>query len=222
MPMVAITPLLTLVSLVRDNPLVHDPAMFTDDANWTGGFYELALEVGDASDERLQLALSALWRAAGIEGCYRFLDREPGEQDEIACTVASLTESGHLRGTVRLPSGHRIVCGCVAFRGDGDPDWLDFYLPLEALCRVDQRIGGFPFDQDSGRESLAWRRPLDDWLAVIGTDIFHDVGFRLGLIGFEIAGDTQALPLDGAAPEQRWAGYLLPAGGTLRYEPANR
>jgi len=205
---------------VRDDPPVHDPAAFTDDANWTGGFYELAIEIGDTSDERLQLALSALWRAAGIEGCYRSRDREPGEQDEIACTVASLTEFGHLQGTVRLPSGQRVVCGCVAVREDHGPDWLDFYLPIEALGRVDHRIGGFPFDQNSGQASLVWRRPLDDWLAAIGTDIFREVDFQLGLIGFETSGNNHSRQLNGTVPEQRWEGYLIPADGTLRYEPA--
>lgn len=205
-----------------DDPPVHDPTMFTDHANWTGGFYELAIEIGDTSDERLQLALSALWRAAGIEGCYRSRDREPGEQDEIACTVQSLAEFGFLRGTVRLPSGHRIVCGCVAVREENGPDWLDFYLPLGALTRVYQRIGGFPFDQNSGQASLAWRRTLDDWLAAIGTDIFHEVDFQLGLIGFEMSGSTYSHQLNGTAPAERWGGHLLPTDGSLRYEPANQ
>ena len=163
-----------------------------------------------------------IWRAADIEGCYHSRDREPGEQNEIACTVASLTEFPHLRGTVRLPSGHRIVCGCVAVRENNGPDWLDFYLPMEALARVDRRIGGFPFDHNSGQASLAWRRTLDDWLAAIGSDIFREVDFQLGLIGFEMSGNTYSHQLNGTAPAERWAGHLLPTDGSLRYEPANQ
>jgi hypothetical protein len=201
---------------------MRDPASFTDSENWSGGFYELAMEIGDTSDQRLQLALSALWRAASIDGCYGSRDREPREQDEIACTVTSLSEAGHLQGTVRLPTGHRVVCGCVAFREDDGPDWLDFYLPLGSLARVDRRIGGFPFDENSGQASLVWRRDLDQWLATLGTQVFHEVPFRLGLIGFETPDNTCARQLNGTAPEERWEGYLLPADGNLHFEPANR
>lgn len=199
------------------------PAAFTDDENWTGGFYELALELGDTSDERLQLALSALWRVAAVEGCYGSRDREPREQAEVPRTVESLVELGHLRGTVRLPGGRRVVCGCVAVREEDGPDWLDFYLPLGALARLDRRIGGFPFDRRSGADSLRWRQELDEWLAAVGTGVFGEVPFRLGLIGFEISGETYADQLDGRAPVERTEGFLLPGdGGGLRYEPANR
>lgn len=110
----------------------------------------------------------------------------------------------------------------MAVREDEGPDWLDFYLPMEALGRVDRRIGGFPFDHNSGQASLTWRHPLDDWLAAIGTSIFGEVDFQLALIGFEISGNTYSHQLNGTAPEQRWAGHLLPTDGTLRYEPANQ
>lgn len=204
---------------------MRDPAAaFTDDENWTGGFYELALELGDMSDERLQLALSALWRAAAVEGCYGSRDREPRDQPEVPRTVEALGELGHLQGTVRLPGGQRVVCGCVAVREEDGPDWLDFYLPLGALARLDQRIGGFPFDGRSGADSLVWRHGLDEWLAAVGTEVFREVPFRLGLIGFEISGETSAHQLNGRVPAERWEGFLMPAddGGSLRYEPANR
>ena len=34
-----------------------DPTAFTDPENWTGGWYELALELGQRCDERLDHAL---------------------------------------------------------------------------------------------------------------------------------------------------------------------
>ncbi|GAA3825857.1 hypothetical protein GCM10022226_53270 [Sphaerisporangium flaviroseum] len=201
---------------------MRDPTRFTESENWIGGFYELAIEIGDTSDERLQVALSALWRVAAIEGCYGRNDLEPNEQDEVPCTVSSLAEFGHLRGTVTLPTGHRVVCGCLASRDDEGPDWLDFYLPMGALTRVDKRIGGFPFSENSGVASLTWRRSLDDWLASIGTSIFNEVQFRRGLIGFETDGNFETRQLDGATPEERWMGYLIPTDGGLRLDPANR
>ena len=54
---------------------------FTDAENWSGGFYELALEIGDRDDERLQRALTALWRAAAVTGCYGGRDQEPAGRD---------------------------------------------------------------------------------------------------------------------------------------------
>lgn len=203
-------------------PMTFDPIAFTDDENWHGGFYELAIELGDCDDERLQAALSALWQAADITGCYASRDREPRDQQQIVCTTASLATTGHLRGTVRLPDGNRVVCGVVAVREDQGPDWLDFYLPLGALTRVEPRVGAFPFDNNSGTASLAWRRPLDDWLAHVAEAVYDRVAFQLALVGFEMSGHTYAAQLNGTAPQKRWAGYLIPIAGKLHYSLANQ
>jgi len=194
--------------------------MFTDPENWTGGFYELSLEVGNRDDDRLQRAVTTLWRAAAINGCYGSKDREPADQIAVPVTVASLEEFGHLRGIARLPLGGSVVCGCFSTRFDDAEDWLTLYFPLSALARADRRIGGFPFGPDGEPRSLTWRASLDTWLASVATQVFREVDFRLGLIGFEVD-HTDAAELDGAVPEQRWNGYLLPADGQLRYTPAN-
>ncbi|WP_327308907.1 hypothetical protein OG730_39975 [Streptomyces sp. NBC_01298] len=80
---------------------------------------------------RLRRALTAVWSAAGVRGCYGDMRRAPGEQDAVTCTVSSLTEFGHVLGRVRLPTGHIVACGRMAVRekGDGPVDWLDFHLP---------------------------------------------------------------------------------------------
>jgi len=45
-----------------------------------------------------------------------------------------------------------MICGIVGVRGEvgvreDDSDyWLDLCIPLEALCRSDTRVGGFPFE----------------------------------------------------------------------------
>jgi hypothetical protein len=201
---------------------VHDPTAFTDQENWTGGFYELSVEVGDRDDERLQRAVTALWQAAAITGCYGGFDREPADQVAVPVTLASLQEFGHLRGIVRPPLGGPVVCGCFATRIDEDDlDWLTLYLPLGALARVDRRIGGFPFGPDGGPESLTWRALLDTWLAGLANEVFRHVDFRLGMVGFEVD-HTTAADLNGVVPEQRWKGYLLPVDGQLRYTPANQ
>jgi hypothetical protein len=47
---------------------VTSPAAFTIDDNRHGGFYELAIEVGDTNNDRVDRALPALWRAAQVRG----------------------------------------------------------------------------------------------------------------------------------------------------------
>lgn len=101
-----------------------------------------------------------------------------------------------------------------------DADWLTLYLPLGALSRVDRRVGGFPFGPAGGPSSLTWRASLDTWLREVANEVFRQVDFRLGLIGFEVD-HTTAADLNGVAPEQRWHGYLLPTDGRLEYTPAN-
>lgn len=198
------------------------PADITDPENWYGGFYELAIELADDSDEHLQRIVTALWYTADIEGSYR---RRPGTRDQFEdtpCTVAALEQNGHLHATVRLPSGQRIVCGAVAIRGADGTDWLDFYLPMEALSRAEKRARAFPFVPGGDHSALEWRRPIDDWLADIATRIFETDPFRIALIGHEVSGDTDAASLGGAVPEQRFISYLLPHDGRLDYAPANR
>ena len=80
-----------------------DPTAFTDPDNWAGGFYELSLELGERSDERLDRALSVLWREAGIVGCYGERDREPADQVTVPITAASLQRFGQLYGRVSPP-----------------------------------------------------------------------------------------------------------------------
>ncbi|MDQ2584085.1 hypothetical protein [Saccharothrix yanglingensis] len=200
---------------------MHDPALFTDPENWTGGFYELSLEIGVPDDGRRQRALTALWRAAAVTGCCAGRDREPADQPAVPLTVASLEEFGHLRGVARPPRGGPVVCGCFSTCFEDTEDWLTLYLPLGALARADRRIGGFPFGPDGDPRSLAWRAPLDTWLVGVADEVFRQVDFRIGLVGFEVD-HTTAAELGGVVPGQRRNGYLLPAGGRLEYTPANR
>ncbi|GGX24636.1 hypothetical protein [Streptomyces lomondensis] len=190
------------------------PAAFRDQNNWSGGYYELAIEVGSTDDARLEALLRALWSAADVHGCFGRSDREPEEQDPVPCTVGSLTEYGHLRGQVRLPTGQLVVCGCVAIRGgDDSSDWLDFYVPLGALDNADVAYwDGRPFFRSGA---------LDDWLAAIGTETFKSAPFSLGVIGFEVSGCADASTLAGKLPQTRDIGYLLPQDDVLHYGAAN-
>ncbi|RZT79275.1 hypothetical protein EV382_2473 [Micromonospora violae] len=156
----------------------------SDAENWTGGFYELILILGAADDARLDRAVGALWRAAGVRGC-----RVGADLVEVTPGADAFPVGGHLRGALTLPGGERVVCGSYRTRYEGI-DSLSLYLPLGALARVDDRIGGYPFDQRSGVESLAWRAPLDRWLADIAVAVHDDVPFARAVIGFEADEDA--------------------------------
>jgi hypothetical protein len=193
--------------------IMTNPACFRE-TNWSGGFYELATEVGSSDDDWLQTALSALWTAAEVQGCFGQSDREPGEQDSVPCSVGSLIEFGDLHGQVRLPTGQLVVCGCVAIRGgDESSDWLDFYVPVETLDEAGVAYGdGQPFFRSA---------VMDDWLAGIGPEAFKSAPFSLGVVGFEVSGCTDASTLAGKLPQARDIGYLLPQGDVLHYGAAN-
>jgi hypothetical protein len=181
-----------------------------DRENWIGGFYELSLVLGAVEDGTLDRAVRALWRSAGVHGCRvsgasGFLDVEPG--------VSALREHGHLRGTLVLPSGDRVVCGGFSSRYKGS-DQLELYLPLGALFRADPRVGGYPFDEPSGVESLSWRAPLDRWLADVAVVVHAEVPFQRALIGFEIEENVDIVA------DRRSVAVLLPFSGGWDYRPA--
>jgi hypothetical protein len=184
-----------------------------DDAeNWTGGFYELCLLLGPADDDILDRAVRSIWQAAGVQICrVRRADRAGFADVEIS--AADLLVHGHLLGIVTLPSGARVVCGAFVSRYD-DADTLELCVLLGALARVDHRIGGYPFDDCSGVESLVWRAALDRWLADVAAAIYEQVPFRRAVIGFE--GDED---LDITAG-RRYAAALMPGAGALGHLPA--
>ena len=51
-----------------------------DEDGWLGGFYELAMELGRRSDERLRAAGEALWSHPALEGLYGERDVPPDRQ----------------------------------------------------------------------------------------------------------------------------------------------
>jgi hypothetical protein len=174
----------------------------SDAENWTGGFYELSLDLGATDDVRLDRAVRSLWRAAGVREC-----RAGSGSVHVEPTAGALAEYGHLRGTLSLPTGDRVVCGVFSSRYDG-ADNLELYLPLGALVRVDRRMGGYPFDERSGADSLTWRAPLDRWLADVAVIVHAEVPFQRALIGFEVDEEADV------------AAVLVPGPTGVAYRPA--
>jgi hypothetical protein len=57
-------------------------------------------------------------------------------------------------------------------------------------------------------------------MAGLGSRVYAAAGFRLGLIGNEVSGQTDAAAIAGDPPAGRWIGYLIPGDGNVRYLPA--
>lgn len=192
---------------------------FTNPETWNGGYYELALEMGGRSDERLQMALRALWGHPTLEGCYLDREREPHQQKRVDVSSV-LIEPIHLQGLARLPNGRRVACGTCLIRGEDGPDWLDFYLPMGALGEA-YEVGSYPFDM-AGAATKAWQVPVDEWLIGIGRRVLSVAPFQLGLVGFEACGEAYASQVsEEGVPAERYFGYLVPRDGALEWYPTN-
>jgi len=187
--------------------------VFTDDEIWTGGFYELALEYPSGTDAHLLNALTELWHAPDIVGCYLKRDVEPEAQPRLEFE-ASMLSCGHVQGVATLPNGTRVACGSCCVRDDDGSDWLVFYFPMSALGHAFP-VGGFPFDDGSHE---IWRHLLDSWLADLGRTLFRLAPYRLGLVGFETSGDLRAADVaSSGVPQRRYMGVLAPSNGALEW-----
>jgi len=193
---------------------MEDPSDIDDYSNWIGGFYELSIKVGPTSDARLEGLLVTIWRLANATG--PFVRHDDGPSRAVSLDLVALSQ--HLHGVVRLPNGSDVVCGATAIRFDDGPDVLSFYMPLAALARIEPRVQGFPFGNESGAASLVWRRPIDNWLADLATRAYLEAPFELASIGFE-ASAFEAPPLP---PEVRDFAYVFPLRGIPRHFEATR
>jgi hypothetical protein len=194
-------------------------ALFTEQV-WLGGFYELAMEYEPWSEASLNEALRALWHSPDLEGCYLRFDIEPSEQQRVTPSVARLEAPGHFYGIATLPDGKKVACGTFVVREERGSAWIGLYLPMGALATV-YPVGAYPFEQDAS--SQAWREPLEKWLAGIGESVFSQIGFRLGLVGYEVSGTVSANDLLASGiPEKKLIGYLYPADNQLFWYPTNQ
>ena len=191
---------------------------FSEPDTWLGGYYELAIELGHRSDERLLAALTAVWSESALDGVYLSRDSEPNTQHKHPLTT-ELLEVTHLQGLARLPNGITIACGTCLIRLDSGDDWLDLYLPMGALATA-YPVGGYPFDSDTATNHV-WRNLLDQWLAEIGRRVYDHVTFRLGLVGFEVAAEVCAHEIaQNGIPAEHYPGLLWPTSGKLSYHPS--
>jgi hypothetical protein len=124
-----------------------------DEDGWLGGFYELAMELGRRSDERLRAAGEALWSHPALEGPYGERTVPPDRQQRVGLDRL-LCDGEHLYGVATLCPSVQVPCGTLAYRdgpetvrGSAEPEGTDnlcLYLPIEGLARVWPVAPGFP------------------------------------------------------------------------------
>jgi hypothetical protein len=192
--------------------------VFTPDDTWNGGCFELALEVGPRSDERLRAVVNALWQCPLLAGCYLDPAAEPWDQPLISPADRPLDSGHRLLGIAALPNGARVACGSCLVREEEGPDWLDFYIPLGALGTA-YPVGAYPFGSEPSRH---WRAPVESWLAQIGLYVASRSSYSLGLIGWEVSGQVYAAEVAAqGVPSERWLGYLWPSDNAgVVYHPS--
>jgi hypothetical protein len=209
-----------------------------DDWYWNGGFYELDIQLGPQSEERVQRALEALWANPRLEGPYLDRDREPADQ-KVVDPRGGISEV--LSGIAALPDGAGVLCSSIVVLLD-DGYELSLCIPVNALAVAWPQIGDFPFvggrssPADGGSEARrplraprvpedddrAWQEPLEEWLAGFGRAVFDAVPFPVALIGFEggLLSDDEERRLVEEMPEKRSVGVLRQEQDQLAWYPA--
>ncbi len=164
-----------------------------------------------------------MWEVAGIEGCF-------AGHGPVPVSLSSLLQFGTLHGSLVLPIGTSLVCFVTVDRlGDAEraadspysPDWLSLCLPLAALAKIDSLVGHYPHGFKEDQHPSVWTRPLDDWLAGIGIEIYATAKFRLGLVGYDAVMEDRSDTMANGIPPHRRLGYLWPDAGGICYHHAN-
>lgn len=193
--------------------------IFTLPEVWLGGHFELAMEVGETSNNRLFAVLDSVWSHSALYGCYLASNKEPHEQEKVK-PLQKHIQSYHLLGIATLPNGNQVACGTHSVREDSGIDWLTLYIPMSALSTA-YNVGGYPFDKDI-TEHLEWINLIEFWLAEIAQYVYSLANFKLALIGLEISGlDYSSKVIEKGVPSKRGPGYLWEVNNELKYYRSN-
>src|SRR5215468_6683065 len=159
---------------------------FATEEIWSGGHYEIEIDLGLPSDERLCRALERIWSHPSLKGCCFSRDQEP--QAQVRVTPGQHGLADPLYGLAALPNGATAACGTYVCRLQGESkkpvrDLLSFYAPLASLAKA-YDLGAYPFAD--GERAAKWRPQVDRWLVELGRFVFESVKFDLALVGWEV------------------------------------
>jgi hypothetical protein len=158
---------------------------FLNAVNWSGGFYQLGIELTHSHDDvRLRAALEAIWSCSSLVGPW--LERESIGTPTVRPDLPQLPIDpdygmSRLYGVLSVTGGSSLGCLVSTTRVQDGPDWIYVSIPmgmLEAAFRVQ-----YPLSIASNR----WLPQVQRALVVIAYTVFAVVPFDLGIVGFEIS-----------------------------------
>jgi hypothetical protein len=195
--------------------------MFTDKDAWTGGFYELCIEVGKNNKQILDTSIQTLWKVAPLVGCYPSNKQEPHEQQSVTPNLENASQS-NLYSLLKVRELGEIPCAIFVVEEEEGSDWLYLSVPLGWLSENFEGVGAFPFGVEDESNRI-WREPIEDTYIKIAQDLFEFVKFRVALIAWEIAGiyDLEYLQKSGIT-EFRGMSYLINDQGNLETYKINK
>jgi len=174
--------------------------------NWSGSYFELALELGPAGDDaQARRAVSALWRHSALVG--------PWQRKEAfgARPTAAVPGVAPLYGCLSLPDGNELGCLSWFIRDEPGSDWLDLSIPLGMLEAT------FAVAHPIDRATNPWIATLESTLVAIAASVFAEAPFRLGLLGEEASGAYAASEL--TAERCEIGGLLVPSATWEAHAP---
>ncbi|MGC2695002.1 MAG: hypothetical protein WA738_04350 [Candidatus Angelobacter sp.] len=192
--------------------------IFTPPDAWANGFYTLAIDLNERSDEHSRAALVSLLSYPALDGWYLNRNKEPYEQPRVD---ASGPVENHRYGVLTLPNGKKVPCGCYIFHTQQvEPDWLELFIPLAAIDKI-YPTGGFPFGPSQGY--TAWQQEIDLALVEVARHVYRQVPFAAGMIDFEPdLDDMEYLFWNAVAqipPENLRSGFLWAGANGLEWHP---
>lgn len=191
--------------------------IFTAPSAWLNGYYKLAINLEQRSDDHARAAMAALLSYSKLDAWYLDRDKEPQNQPRVD---ASGRVEDHRFGVLTLPNERKLPCGCYIFHLEYEPDWLEFFIPLASIDKV-YPTRSYPFGPPQGYAQ--WQQEIDLAFVEVARHIYRHVAFPAGLIGFELDLDEmEQIYLNSVAelpPEDLHNGYLWAGANGLEWHP---
>ncbi|MBP8252343.1 MAG: hypothetical protein KAX40_08245 [Herpetosiphon sp.] len=185
---------------------------FTQTDMWSGGFYELLIEL--PASQSVGQFLSFLWQQPQLSGCYHHRQVEP-EQQPLFDAITIPTE-GHLYGIATFDDGLSCACGTYTTFFDHEQTWwIGLYLPLGALSIYP--IGGYPFETTPQLATVL--QNLNAWLYQIAQNLYEHSAFNIAVIGFDPDISQTKKIIEQEIPTERWDGILISNNTQLLWYP---
>ena len=208
--------------LAADDPFVR---LAGHPEAWTGGGYEVRMELPRLGMVARRALLRRLWRHPALDGPYLSAGSVAlgaPLRTWARADLNTLALPSCLWGQATLPGGAQTTFSTYTFTYEAKT-WLYFGLPLGGLNSLaGLPVGAFPFED--GRP-LDWRAEVDAWLCDVARWVHAAHPVRLALVGWIDSHDdpTAASVAADGVPDERWEGFLVPGeGGGLDWHGPNQ